>query len=753
MTKVMAAVAAASALTLGAGQAFAADLDAAQISANSYTTVENLIVIADNLGRTQIALLAPAASVLPDGWVPVVTSDYATSTEQLNYLEALTQGGALLLAVPSTDHVPGAQTTLSGLSPLAAQGLAALPLAGTLASGATVYGQMAQALVLLNLINPTTTLQNGLADVTDTLGGDQVTQYAGQLTGIPSIDDALGFWTGSRTTSSWTGTTSWLGATGTTWISQDRVTMDGITSDQLKALFGANLNTPDALVVAEGSTQVVQTGTQTVVIIPAQPAVPAHQECRTVLWQQYCWTVPATPAIPAVTQEVPVYGTQWIGETDENGDQVYTTTYDPNDSVADALAALDGIDVGGFSVIQRQAGGSYTGPLGGQAGWLGAVTQVVIPGTDGAADQVLTVPLYAAGFALPDGLFTAGMQGTPGLVTTNGQSVSSVLGSRSSSISIPALNLGIEQTSLLESNYLGPDGVAINSGWTVALLNLGGTSIPLVYSLGSVNAGPYGFGFTGPSFMGLGLPGIQIGDTPPGAGQSGSIPAALSAALGNVSTSLIVLDPQLLFQLAQIEDPTGLGLTDPIGTLQSVLSPLFTEYVTPTAAQISQAIADAATEAVNTGSSQVADLSAQAVEATGDVAETTEELSAQATQQVSTQQLSTPQSLPVADEAPAARHALPEGAPSQFTPSGSDTPQHALPTTDEASSAETAPIETPSSDDSVTETPAESGSTAAVPTESTADATAETSADSTSADTGDTGETGDTSETGAADTP
>lgn len=99
-----------------AGQAYAESIDSQQVSQNTYATVQNLITIADNLGRTQIALLAPAHAALPAGWVPVTTSEYSTSTEQLNFLQALTQGGQLLLAVPDTSHVPGATTTLSGIS-------------------------------------------------------------------------------------------------------------------------------------------------------------------------------------------------------------------------------------------------------------------------------------------------------------------------------------------------------------------------------------------------------------------------------------------------------------------------------------------------------------------------------------------------------------------------------------------------------------------------------------------------------------
>ncbi|MCH5644172.1 hypothetical protein [Gordonia sp. ABSL49_1] len=611
-----AAVALGAGIAIGVGSggaAYAESINSYQISQNSYSTVENLIVIADNLGRTQIALLAPIGSRLPEGWVPVVTSDYATNTEQLNFIEALTQGGALLLAVPDSSHVPGASTALSGISPLAAQVVAGLPLAGTLGSGATVYAKMFATWIALNGINVETVAQNFGADLLDTLGQDKVTQHAGVLEGIPSLDQALGFWTGNRTTSNWTGNARWLGATTTSWIKQDQVTMNGITSGQLKALFAQSLNTPDALVVANGSNELVQTGVQTVVIIPA---IPPSRVCIPFIG---CVNYPGSPA---VTEELPIFSTEWIGETDADGNQVHTTIYDPNDAIPGALAQLDDINVGGFSITQREAGGTYTGPLGGKAGWLGAATQVVVPGTDGKPDYVATVPIFAAGVSLPDNLFTTGMQLSPGLVTTTGQSVNTTLGSRSSTVSIPGLGFAAERTSLLESSHLGPDGFSYNSGWTIATIKVGDAIVPLVYSLGSVNFGPNGIGLSGPSFMGVGLEGFQLGTAPSTTGSS--IPGDISGILNGLPTTVITLTPKLLFQLAQIEDPTNGVLSDPIGTLEKVLNPLFTKYVTPTATQISQALADAATEAVNNGSDRLAAASRKAAEVTGEIAQKVE---------------------------------------------------------------------------------------------------------------------------------
>ena len=644
-----------------AGSAYADSLNTNQVAENSYSTVENLIAIADNLGRTQIALLAPVGKSLPEGWVPVVTSEHSTTSRQLTFLEALTESGKLVLAVPDSSSIPGTSTSLSGISPQAAQVLAALPLADTLGSGAQVYAKMGSTLIQLNGINLQTLAQNTLADVKEVVGGDKVSQHAGELTGIPSIDDALGFWTGSQTTSRWTGSASFLGSTSTTWINQDRISVNGITSEQLKALFAQNLNTPNALVVDNGSNHVVQTGTRIVVITP-EKRVCVFNKCVT---------------IPAVAAEVPVYGTEWIGETDDNGNQVQTTTYNPNDAIPGALSALDGIDVGGFSVISRQVGSTFAGRLGSSAGWQGAVTQVIVPGAGDAEDYVATVPVFAAGISLPDNLFTTGMQLSPGLVTTSGQSVNSILGTRSATFSIPTLGLAAERTSLLESSHLGPDGIAYNSGWTVATIKVGDTTVPLVYSLGSFDVGPNGFGVTGPSFMGVGLPGFQIGTGP---STASAVPDVVSNLLGDIPTSVITLSPSLLFQLANIEDPSGGVLSDPIGTLERVLTPLFAKYVTPTATQISQAIADAATRSVNEGSAHAKAASDWAVDASATLADKTEHGLASPespTSQPESASSATPQSDTAETSASAGRHALPDGERSQFAPSGSNTPKHA----------------------------------------------------------------------------
>jgi hypothetical protein len=65
------------------------------------------------------------------------------------------------------------------------------------------------------------------------------------------------------------------------------------------------------------------------------------------------------------------------------------------------------------------------------------------------------------------------------------------------------------------SSYVGTNGVNYSSGSTVGLLITPVGLVPLVYTLGSFNAGTTGLGFTGPSLLGTApLPPIQVGTAP-----------------------------------------------------------------------------------------------------------------------------------------------------------------------------------------------------------------------------------------------
>ncbi|WP_279104982.1 hypothetical protein [Gordonia paraffinivorans] len=614
LTKAAAALGAVLAIGTGvAAPAMGAELNAGQIAENGYATTDNIITITDNLGRTQIALLAPLKSVLPEGWVPAVTSSKNSTSEPLTILEIVSEATGMLVAVPDTSHVPGVggNSVLGALdqgNALIQQAYLGLQLADPLFGLTNIAGPAASAGADLTVANGPIIAANAKALAEKAWNGRPIKQQADLIDPTKFLSSLAGVGSGSKTTDSWTGTVDWpaLGVSGSNWITQNRLTMDPLTAAGLK----------DTVLQAYGPLQ------------PLEVAKGSERCTRKALGICYSRT--------------------WDAEKDASGATVYEIAYDPNSDLAKALSHFDDFDFQGLSIITREIGSAYSLPLDGSAGSLVGLTQVIIPGGEGRPDQVLTVPIMAGGITSPGQLFTAGGKFSPGIVTNGAQSVQSVLGSRSSSFAIPELGVGLDKTSLLQSYYIGPDGMLINSGVTVALLKLAdGVTLPVVYSLGSLNVGPYGIGYSGPSFFGIGLPGFQLGTTPPDADLSlagvdlGELDPALLdlGQLGSLfggANSLVSLDPALVFAALGIEVPeflseaelpgflSDLDLPDPIEVVRRIeafLSPLYTEHVTPTASQISKALADAATNLVNSGSNAVRSASTSLAEATGEIAD------------------------------------------------------------------------------------------------------------------------------------
>ncbi|MFT4085822.1 MAG: hypothetical protein QM658_01490 [Gordonia sp. (in: high G+C Gram-positive bacteria)] len=613
------AVVASASIAFGPGIAHAEQLNSVQNAENGYATWNNLIIVADNLGRTQGALLAPLRGLAPDGSLPTTTNTRTGDSTKMTFIEGLPAVVGAAMKTPSTEHVPGAAGVLGAGALAAGLPQYATVLPTVLAAGntaTTVTPKSAATIAALLGIDATTLTKNTAADVTGLLG-DKVDQHAGYI--APKLDlnnplGLLGLPDVQHDSSAWSNSYDWpmLQINGKTWMVQDRYTVDPVTSAALKDKYREQIGTLDTLQVQKGQTKAVHVGDD-VTQIPWCLKWGGFLNLTCKQWG---------------TKDVvtPKYETQFVPELGADGKPVYETTYDPNLGVENALDNLNGIDVAGFSFLKREAGGEYKF-LDGSLGWLTSTTQVIVPGVGGKPDQVTTVPLSAAGVALPFGLLTAGGLYTPGIVTQNGQTVSSTLGSRSQGLAIPLLGLGVDTTSLLESFQMGPDGIAYNSGWTLGTIDAGlGVPIPVLYSLGSFNVGPKGVGYTSPSFFGVGLPSFQLGTTPGSTAIDGDILSQLTGVLGDkLPTSLIVLDPKTLFALLNITDPTGLGLTDPFDTTQKALNPLFTGLVTPSGTALAQLLADQATKSANSSSSLKKKLSGDVAGLTGKLAEHTED--------------------------------------------------------------------------------------------------------------------------------
>ncbi|WP_454164913.1 hypothetical protein [Gordonia iterans] len=566
-------------------------INAQQNAANDYATWNNLIIVADSLGKTQGAILAPIGSLAPDGTLPTVSNGKTSDSQKLTFIDGLGEGAGMLIQQPNTGHVPGAGGAL-GMGALAAllpQGLAGAPLLDGVAQSTTILPKTAATLAALGALDVETLGKNAAALV-DSASGDKVVQTGGYAVSALNLGDdplsLLGLPDAQRTTDSWSNAYDWplLQINGTTWMVQDRITVDPVTSEALKQKYADQIGTLETLDVQKGRTKCVTSGIACV---------------RPGNWQ-------------------------FVPELDENGDPIYETVHDPNAGVPGALANLDGIDIPGMSVTKREAGGEYNF-LDGSFGWLASTTQVAV------GDQVVTVPLVASGVALPFGLLEVGGLYSPGMVTQNGQTTSATLGTRSLGIAIPVLGIGVDTTSLLESWQYGPDGIAYNSGQTIALVNtgelLGGVPLPLVYSLGAFNLGPKGVGFSGPSIFGVGLPSFQLGEK---LGQPDTGNALLDGVggLGDMlPTTLIPLDPKYLFAALGIEDPTGLGLTDPFKTTQDLFDPVFVKGVSPLATPLAKGFAELGAKTTNKVSESSEKASKKLREITTEVADSASKVS------------------------------------------------------------------------------------------------------------------------------
>ncbi|MCK0438697.1 hypothetical protein MUG78_04255 [Gordonia alkaliphila] len=544
-------------IAMGPAVAQAQQINAAANAQHDYDTWNNLIIVSDALGQTQRAILAPLGSIGPDGMFPSISNTKTTESESLDFLSGVLDMTGSALDTPDTSHVPGAGGVF-GLGGLVA-GLPqyAMVLPTVLAAGDTAVQVMpkpAATVAALLGVDATTLVQNGLAAAgTVWPTWNTVDQDAGYVVDKLDLGDPLGLLglpDVQHDRNAWNHAYNWplLQIDGKTWLVQERYAVDPVTSESLKQNFRDQIGTLDTLDVRK--------------CVEFKKVLGVTTGCKA-----------------------------WSSTID--------TTYNPNPGVENALNQLNGIDVPGFSLTKREAGGQYNAFGDSSLGWLMSTTQVIV------GDQVTTVPVLASGIALPFGLFTTGGQYSPGMVSQNGQTISGVLGSRSQGWSVPVLGVGANATSVLESFQIGPDGIAYNSGWTIAAIDGLGIPVPLVYSMGSFNFGPQGIGYTSPSFFGVGLPSFQLGDKPDAPAVDDAVLGMLTGALGSsLPTSIITLDPAFLLGMAGITDPTGLGLLDPFGTGQKILDPIFRAIITPPATLVFQGAADLGTAALNATSKQ-----------------------------------------------------------------------------------------------------------------------------------------------------
>ncbi|MCV7021812.1 hypothetical protein H7I77_00375 [Mycolicibacterium novocastrense] len=255
--------------------------------------------------------------------------------------------------------------------------------------------------------------------------------------------------------------------------------------------------------------------------------------------------------------------------------------------VGDTLAPLDDVVSTPTLTAWIPAGSGSYRALGGSLGLLAAAPIVVVGPVDAlskvplpaglpnlGSETVVAVPIAAEGAELPYGISSFGVVAMPAVITPAGAVVS------------PPILASYTRQSTPSTTYVGTDGIAYNSGSTVGLLLTSLGPVPVVYSLGSVNAGTSGAGVTGPSLFGVStVPTTQVGTAPGGQSLDGPVSEALTnlgvannrtpvstALRAPLSSTLGPLNPQIEKALNGVFGPAVKELAQQMVALNEVLT-------------------------------------------------------------------------------------------------------------------------------------------------------------------------------------
>jgi hypothetical protein len=519
-------------------------------------STNNILFASSNFQNALTSLTNPIAAA-SGGLLPTFSS--GVQQQNLATLQGLLGVLSQLLANPNLDNIPGlpAQglpTILSALVPGLTPVLdTVVPVTGALTG--VLAGPLATVQTALTLL----TNLNAILEPLDL-----------PITGIPSLTDLLGL-TGSLT--QYQSAYSWpfLGMAGSTTVDNTFVQLPSLTlSDLVGKLLGTG-TTPGIVTLPGGSL-----GSDGLV----------------------------GGILTGLT------GLLGLGAVTGSLDSAIT------EALGNLLDPLDGIGTPSITAWLPAAGGSYTLPLGGSAGFLAtmptlaigplsSLTGAVIPPglippglLDLDSETVVAIPLFAGGLTLPLGLASFATVGTPGVVFPTATGVTTIGGA-----SVTALNLfGLPvftNTNLQLANYYGTNGIDWSNGTNIATV----LGVPVVYSLGSFYVGDKGFGFTGPSLFGVGLiPPFQVGIAPTQQSSDGLVGSIVLNDLFDAGR----LVPTQTTSVTQL-----LGLPDVGATLSSsVLTPGYTAFVTPLALQLTNFLNENAGSIVNGGASGFEQLTA-----------------------------------------------------------------------------------------------------------------------------------------------
>lgn len=255
--------------------------------------------------------------------------------------------------------------------------------------------------------------------------------------------------------------------------------------------------------------------------------------------------------------------------------------------VDDALEPLDEIVSTPTVTAWIPAGSGSYRALGGSLAALAAAPIVVVgpvdalskvplpaPLPDLGSETMVAVPIAAEGAQLPFGISSFGVVAMPVVITPAGAVVS------------PPVLASYTRQATPSSTYVGTDGIAYDGGGAVGVLVTSLGVVPVMYSLGSVNAGTSGAGVAGPSLFGVPtVPSTQVGTAPGGQPLDGPVSQALTdlgvadegapvstALRAPLSSTLGRLDPQIQKALNGVFGPAAKEIAQRIVAFNELLA-------------------------------------------------------------------------------------------------------------------------------------------------------------------------------------
>lgn len=238
------------------------------------------------------------------------------------------------------------------------------------------------------------------------------------------------------------------------------------------------------------------------------------------------------------------------------------------------LSDLLGLDLPTATVWVPQGSGNYN-LLGFSSGWWAAVptAALAIPSILGVTepfDLTISVPITSVGASLPFGLAEAGNTNmTVMLPLDNGMYSPVALNMTNVNT---AFGFGVTNINVTSNNYIGTNGINVNNGQNVLLLQNPLLPIPIVYSLGGFNVGPDGFGIYMPSLFGISLlPNLQLGTAP---SVSLGLPLGADQVLDALGIQSLIGRPLVPTSLLNVAGFIP-GVTDAWVQGQNLLSPFY----------------------------------------------------------------------------------------------------------------------------------------------------------------------------------